>query len=366
MTSETNKPSLSHSKTGGPWRLAQLAAAVEGELDGDGSVEIRGVAPIERAGADEITFVANPKYLSALKETGAAAVVLAPGIPSPLPAIRSPNPYLAFAKIATLTLQGSPAPVGVSADLIQGEGCQLGKGLSIHPRVTLGDRVHLGHRVTLYPGVIVGDGAVIGEDSVLHANVSVREGVRIGARVVIHDGAVIGSDGFGFAPDGERYFKIPQMGGVVIGDDVEIGANTTIDRGTLGDTVIGAGTKIDNLVQIAHNVEIGENSIIVSQVGISGSTVIGKHVTLAGQVGVAGHLGIGDNVIVGAQSGVTKDIAAGETVSGLPVIPHRDWLKAAASFTHLPAIRRELRKLQQTVRDLAKEREEGEHHDGRQ
>ncbi len=357
---------MSHSETGESWRLAALAAAVQGDLDGDGSVEIRGVAPIERAGAGEITFVANPKYLRALSVTSAAAVVLAPGIPSPIPAIRSPNPYLAFAKIATLTLRGGQTPLGVSGDLIQGKGCELGQELTIHPRVTLGNHVRIGDRVTLYPGVVIGDGTVIGEETVLRAGVLVREGVRIGKRVMIHDGAVVGSDGFGFAPDGERYFKIPQMGGVVIHDDVEIGSNTTIDRGTLGDTVIGTGTKIDNLVQIAHNVEIGENAIIVSQVGISGSTVIGNHATLAGQVGVAGHLSIGDKVTVGAQSGVTKDIAAGETVSGLPVIPHRDWLKAAASFTHLPAIRRDLRRLQQTVTDLIRELRGGERHDGSQ
>ncbi len=357
---------MSQSETGETWRLAQLASAVQGDLDGDGSVEIHGVAPIERAGAGEITFVANPKYLGALKDTGAAAVVLAPGIPSPIPAIRSANPYLAFAKIATLTCGGGATHRGVSADLIQGEACKLGQELSIYPRVTLGDHVRIGDRVTLCPGVIIGDGAVIGEDAVLHAGVSVRDGVRIGHRVIIHDGAVIGSDGFGFAPDGERYYKIPQMGGVVIGDDVEIGANTTIDRGTLGDTVIGAGTKIDNLVQIAHNVQIGENSIIVSQVGISGSTVVGSRVTLAGQVGVAGHLSIGDSVTVGAQSGVTKDVAPGQTVSGLPVIPHRQWLKAAASFAHLPAIRRDLRRLQQTIKELMRERKGGERHDGHQ
>ncbi len=355
---------MSHSETGETWRLAQLAAAVQGDLDGDGSVEIRGVAPIDRAGAGEITFVADPKYLSALNDTGAAAVVLAPGVPSPIPAIRSTNPYLAFAKIVTLTQQGEKTPLGVNADLIQGEGCDLGKELSIYPRVTLGSHVRIGDRVTLYPGVIIGDGVILGDDIVLHAGVSVREGVRIGNRVMIHDGAVIGSDGFGFAPDGKRYFKIPQIGGVVIADDVEIGANTTIDRGALGDTIIGTGTKIDNLVHIAHNVVIGEDSIILAQVGIAGSTVIGNHGTLAGQVGVAGHLSIGDNVTVGAQSGVTKNIGADETVSGLPVIAHRDWLKAAASFAHLPAIRRDLHRLQQTIKDLMTGLEGGEGHDG--
>ncbi len=344
--------------------LQELAHAVQGELEGDGSIRISRVASIDEACEGEITFLANPKYHVSLEKTRASAVILSPGIPTSLPAIRCENPYLSFARVATLLQIDSHRPAGVSPDLVQGEGCQLGEDLSIHPRVVLGKNVVIGDRAALHPGVVIGDDTVVGEESLLHSSVSIREGVRIGKRVVVHCGAVIGSDGFGFAQDGERYFKIPQIGGVRIDDDVEIGANTTIDRGTLGDTVIGRGTKIDNLVQIAHNVEIGQDCIIVSQVGISGSTVIGDHVTLAGQVGVAGHLTIGDRVIVGAQSGITKDIPPGRMVAGLPAINHREWLKAASSFEHLPSIRKALKRIQAHVDRLEQQLSGGKEDDG--
>ncbi len=331
------------------WKLSELASHVAGSLDGDGTIEISALNSLQEAGAGELTFVTNPKYIPELERTAASAVILPPDVPSEIPAIRSQNPYLAFAKIATL-MQGEAAPPrGVSPDLVQGEGCHLGKDLSIHPHVVLGNNVTLGDRVTLHPGVVIGDNNIIGDDSILYSNVSVRENCRIGNRVILHCGSVIGSDGFGFAPDGKGYYKIPQTGGVVIEDDVEIGANSTVDRGALGNTIIRRGAKIDNLVMVAHNVEIGEDSIIVSQVGISGSTKIGNHVTLAGQVGVAGHLTIGDDVMVGAQSGITRNLAPKKQVSGLPVIEHKKWLKAASSFEHLPRIRKAVRTLQDRI-----------------
>lgn len=341
-----------HRKT---WKLSELASHVTGSLEGDGAVEISGLNSLEEAGTGELTFVANRKYLPELAQTKASAVILPPDVPAEIPAIRSQNPYLAFARIATLIQGETAAPRGVNPDLVQGEECRLGKDLSIHPRVVLGNNVTLGDRVTLHPGVIIGDNSVIGDDALLYANVSVRENCRIGRRVILHCGVVIGSDGFGFAPDGKGYYKVPQAGGVVIEDDVEIGANSTVDRGTLGNTIIRKGAKIDNLVMVAHNVEIGENSIIVSQVGISGSTKIGNHVTLAGQVGVAGHLTIGDNVMVGAQSGITRNLAPGKQVSGLPVIEHKKWLKAASSFEHLPQIRKAVRTLQDRIEAMLKD-----------
>jgi len=334
------------------WRLTELAEQAGGILEGDGTLEISGLNSLQEARTGEITFLANPKYLPELAGTQASAVILAPDIPATIAAIRSKNPYLAFAKIATLMQGGTPAPCGVSPDLVQGEGCRLGKDLSIHPRVVLGNHVTLGDRVILHPGVVINDHSIIGDGAICYSNVSVRENCRIGKGVILHCGVVIGSDGFGFAPDGKGYYKIPQTGGVVIGDNVEIGANSTVDRGALGDTVIGRGTKIDNLVMVAHNVEIGENSIIVSQVGISGSTKIGHHVTLAGQVGVAGHLTIGDEVMVGAQSGITRNLAPGKRVSGLPVIDHQKWMKAASSFEHLPTIRKSVRKLEERIRQI--------------
>ncbi|MDX1763414.1 MAG: UDP-3-O-(3-hydroxymyristoyl)glucosamine N-acyltransferase [bacterium] len=327
------------------WRLDRLAQLVQGEVEGEGTTEIKGMASIHDARPGDITFLANPKYLAALSKTKASAVILPSDTPSPIPAIRTANPYLAFARVATEIHRKPFEPHGVSPDLVKGAGCRLGQDLSIHPRVTLGIGVEIGDRVTLYPGVFIGDNSRVGDDSIVHASVSIREGVRIGKRVIVHCGVVIGSDGFGFAPDGTRYYKIPQTGGVEIGDDVEIGANTTIDRGAMGNTVIGRGTKIDNLVMIAHNVVIGEDVIIVSQVGISGSTRIGDHVTMGGQVGVAGHLEIGNDVRIGGQSGVTKNVAPGRTVSGFPVIDHRKWLKAASSFEHLPQIRKKVNEL---------------------
>ncbi len=336
------------------WTLLELAREVQGEVDGEGSIQISGIAGIREAGEGEITFLSNPKYLASLEKTRASAVILSPEAPSKIPAIRCRNPYLAFARVVTLLLKEPYQSSGVSPDLVQGEGCQLGRDLSIHPRVVLGNNVRIGDRVTLFSGVVIGDGSIVGDDSLLYSGVSLRERVQIGKRVIINCGAVIGSDGFGFAPDGESYFKIPQTGGVIVGDDVEVGANTTIDRGAIGDTVIGEGTKIDNLVQIAHNVVIGKNCIIVSQGGIAGSAIIGDHVTLAGRVAVAGHLKVGDRVTVGGRSGITKDISAERMVSGLPAIDHREWLKAAASFEHLPRIRKELKRLQAQVDRLEK------------
>ncbi len=341
------------------WSLTELAAEAGGNLEGNGEIRVTGLAPIDKAVKGQITFLANRKYLPSLDHTRASAVILAPGIPTRIPSIQCENPYLAFARIARFMQQQQKRPAGISPDLIRGSGCRIGREVSIHPRVVLGGNVVIGDRVTLHPGVVIGDNSVVGNDSILYSSVSIREGIRIGERVIIHCGAVIGSDGFGFAPEGESYFKIPQMGGVVIEDDVEIGANTTIDRGTMGDTIIGKGTKIDNLVQIAHNVVIGGNTIVVSQVGISGSTHIGEHVTLAGQVGVAGHLKIGHHVTVGAQSGVTRDIPPGKTVAGLPAIRHREWLKAASSFEHLPKIRKVMRQLQEKVAQLEKQLSKG-------
>lgn len=346
------------------WTLSELAAEVQGALEGEGTIRISGVASLHEAAEGEITFLANPKYQTALNKTRASAVILSPGIPVKIPAIRSRNPYLAFAKVATLLGKGPYRPLGVSPDLVQDEGCRLGRDLSIHPRVVLGRNIRIGDRVTLYPGVVIGDGSVVEEDSLLYSSVQVREGVHIGKRAIIHCGAVIGSDGFGFAPDGERYFKIPQMGGVRIGDDVEIGANAAIDRGALGDTVIGKGSKIDNLVHIAHNVVIGENCVLAAQVGFAGSTVIGDHVTMAGQVGIAGHLKLGDHVTIGGRSGITKDIPPGRTVSGFPAIDHREWLKAASSFEHLPSIRKALNQLQDRLDRLEQRMSGGKEDDG--
>ena len=324
-------------------KLNELAAYVQGSVIGDGEVQIHGVAPIEDAKEGELTFIANPKYLSRLAETQASAVIVSPEVTSgEKPLLRVKSPYLAFAKILTLFSQKPYRAGGIAPNAWVSPTAQLGKDVTVFPFVTIGDGCRIGDRVTLHPGVCIGEHSSIGDDSVLHPNVSVYPGMVIGQRVILHSGVVVGSDGFGYAKEGKKNMKIPQIGKVIIEDDVEVGANTSIDRGALGNTVIRRGVKIDNLVQIAHNVLIGEDSIIVAQVGISGSTKVGSNVTLAGQVGLAGHLQIGDNVQVGAQSGVGQDLPPNQAYSGSPAIPHREWLRMAMSLPKVPEMRRML------------------------
>lgn len=333
--------------------LKELAELVEGTVVGDPAREIVRLAPIDGAGPGDITFVANPKYLAKLKDTRATAVVVGPGVKAAGPAlIVCENPYLAFAKILTFLHVRRPKPQGVLPGAHVHVGAHLAEDVTVHPGCAVGDRVRIGKGSILYPGVILYEGVTVGEDCTLHAGVVVREGCRIGNRVIIQPNAVIGSDGFGYAPDGQRYFKIPQVGIVVLEDDVEIGASTCIDRAAMEVTRIGRGTKIDNLVQLAHNVKVGEDTVLVAQVGVAGSAEIGNHCTLGGQVGVAGHLKIGDNVMIGGQSGVVGDVASGQVLSGSPVMPHRDWLKAAKSFGHLPELRKEVLRLKKQLAEL--------------
>jgi len=342
-------------------KLKELAEWVGGTVVGDEEVEISGVGPIEEAKGGEITFIANPKYLAKLNETRASAVIVSPEVTTAEKALLSvKNPYLAFAKILALFSDKPYRARGVDPQAWVSPTAQLGKDLTVFPFVYIGDRCRIGDRVTLHPGVYVGEDSSIGEDSILHANVSVYPGVVIGRRVILHSGVVVGSDGFGYAKEGRKNFKIPQVGKVEIEDDVEIGSNTSIDR---GNTIIRRGTKIDNLVQIAHNVVIGEDSILVAQVGISGSTKVGSNVTLAGQVGLTGHITVGDNVMVGAQSGVPYDLAANQAYTGTPALPHREFLRAIMVFPKLPEmkkalaeIERRLKKMEETILPEGKEK----------
>jgi len=333
--------------------LRELAEYLGGTVAGDESAVITGVASLDDAADHQITFLANPRYAPKLATTGAGAVVLPLGAERHgRNAIHVANPYLAFAKLLTL-FHGAPRePKGVMEGARVGRNISLGSDITIYPGAVVGDGVTLGDRVTLYPGVVLYEGVTVGDDVTLHANVVVYQGCRIGNRVTIHAGTIIGSDGFGYAPDGDGFYKIPQLGIVVIEDDVEIGANTTIDRAALSATVIGRGTKIDNLVMIAHNCIIGENCTIVSQVGISGSTRLGKRVTLAGQVGVAGHLEIGDNVMVGAKSGIPGNVPAGSMLSGIPAYNHRDWLRVSAMLPKLPELKKTVADLEKRIREL--------------
>ncbi len=333
--------------------LKELAEAVGGTVVGEENVEIRNVAPIEVAAEGDITFIANPKYASWLARTGASAVIMAgEGHGSDKPLLLTPNPYLAFAKILGLLRGQRPEPRGILPGARVAPTANVAEGATVHPGCVIAEGCSVGSGTILHPGVVVYENAIIGEDCIVHAGAIVREGCRLGNRVIVQPNAVIGSDGFGFAPDGGKYFKIPQVGTVVIEDDVEIGAATCIDRATLGTTRIRRGTKIDNLVQIAHNVEVGEDTIIVSQVGISGSTRIGRHCTFGGQVGIAGHLTIGDNVMIGARGGVAGDLKGDQVLSGVPVMPHKEWLKASMSFAKLPEMRKEIGRLRRQLEEL--------------
>lgn len=324
-------------------RLKELAQCVDGIVVGDGETEISGVAAIEEARVGEITFIANPKYLPKLKETNASAIIVSEEVSqADKPLLCVSNPHLAFAKILTLFFEKPYEPKGIGSHTWISPTARLGKDLTLHPFVYIGDRCTIGDRVTLHPGVYVGEDSAIGEDSVLYPNVSIYPGSVLGKRVILHSGVVVGGDGFGYVKEGKKNVKIPQVGKVEIEDDVEIGANTTVDRAALGKTIIQRGVKIDNLVQVAHSVVVGEDSILCAQVGISGSTKVGSNVTLAGQVGVVDHVEIGDNVIVGAQAGVTHNLRGNQGYVGSPALPHREFLRSNAVFPKLPEMRKTL------------------------
>jgi UDP-3-O-[3-hydroxymyristoyl] glucosamine N-acyltransferase len=327
--------------------LADLAARLGCRLEGDGAIEIARVATLDQAGPGDLTFLANPKYAQAAQRTRASAIILADAAPAaPCAMLRSPHPYRSFADALALLGRNERPPDGVHPTAVVAPDARVGHGVSIGAFVVVGAGADIGDRVVLHPHVVLGPGVRIGEDSVVHARVSVRERSVLGRRVVVQDGAVIGSDGYGYVtdPDGVHH-KIPQHSIVVIDDDVEIGANTTIDRPAVGETRIGRGTKIDNLVQIAHGVTVGEHALLVAQVGIAGSSTIGDHVVLAGQVGVAGHITVGDRARATAQTGIPNSVEPGATVSGYPAIDNREWLKASAVFRNLPELRRQVKDL---------------------
>jgi UDP-3-O-[3-hydroxymyristoyl] glucosamine N-acyltransferase len=334
-------------------KLSELAARLGCELRGDGDVEIRGVAGLDEAGPGDLSFLANPRYAPKLETTRAGALVLPASQPSDRPALVSENPYLSFSRaVALVRPEPRPAP-GVDPSARVHASAVLGEGVHVGPLAVVGAGARVGARSVLHPHVVLYDGVEIGEDCVLHSGVQVRERCRLGQRVVVQNGAVIGADGFGFARDADgRYHKFPQVGIVVIEDDVEVGALSAIDRAALGETRIGRGCKLDNLVQVGHSVTIGEHSVLAGQVGIAGSTKLGKRVTLAGQVGVAGHLEIGDGAVATAQTGIPSSVDAGALVSGYPAIENRAWLKASAVFAKLPELSRRLRALERRVEAL--------------
>ena len=339
--------------------LGELARRLECPVEGDAAIEIRRVAKIEEAGPGDLTFLANPKYASKLATTRASAIIMNGGAASlneaaaPCAVIRSTSPYLTFARAAQVLSPDKPPAAGVHSLASVAADATVDPTATISAFAAIGSGATIGARTIIHPHVVVGEGTAIGPDCILHGHVSIRERCTIGARVIIQNGAVVGSDGYGFAPRADgSHEKIPQTAPVVIEDDVEIGANTTIDRPAVGETRIKAGTKIDNLVQIGHGVVLGKNVLLAAQVGIAGSTVLGDSVQFGGQVGVGGHLTIGDRVKAVGQSGITNSVDADEFVSGYPAIPNSEWKRSSVVFRKLPEMRRQLRALEERLQAL--------------
>ncbi|MEA1947573.1 MAG: UDP-3-O-(3-hydroxymyristoyl)glucosamine N-acyltransferase [Thermodesulfobacteriota bacterium] len=341
--------------------LTRIAEAVNGEVKGDKNKNICGVAPFDDAAGDEITFAGNAKFLKKIDKTDAGAIIVPRDFQvSTKNILQVDNPQLAFAMVLNLFYPPLKPEPGISSYAYIGKNFLCGREASIAPFAVIGNNVTVGHGIALSPNVVIGDNVVIGNDVRIYPNVTILERCTIGNRVIIHAGTVIGSDGFGFAPDGKKYYKIPHTGIVQIDDDVEIGAGNTIDRATFGKTWIKRGVKTDNLVHIAHNVTVGENSVLVAQVGISGSVTIGKNAILAGQAGVIGHLTIGDNVTIGAQAGVAKSVSGDEIVSGSPAITHRQWLRMQRILPKLPELKKKLEDIEKRLKKIERsERENG-------
>jgi len=341
--------------------LAELAARVGGEVAGDGRVRVERVAPLEEAGPGDLAFFSNRKYRAAYEASRAGAVIVEPDEPA-APGrnlLRARNAYLAFARVSTLFHPPMSAVPDVAREAFVHPDARVAPSAELMPLAYVGAGARVGERSILFPGAYVGPGAQVGDDCILYPNAVVRERCRVGHRVILQPGCVVGSDGFGFAFDGEgeagsgpRHYKVPQAGAAVIEDDVELGANTCVDRGTLGDTVVGRGAKVDNLVQIAHNVSVGPLSLLVAQVGIAGSTRLGAGVVAGGQVGIVGHLTIGDGARIGAQSGIMADVEPGAVLSGSPAHPHGEWLRIEAALSRLPDLVREVRRLEKEIAKL--------------
>lgn len=334
----------------GGYPVTELAQAIDAELRGPTDLRVTGVNSLEQATAGHLVLLAGHRLLEKAKHSQASAFIVSQYYPELDGAqLISAQPQFDFVRLITRFFSNEPPPAGIAREVVQGTDVQLGVDVFIGPFVTIGHHAKIGDRVRLYPGVCVGDDVTIGDETVLHPHVSVGDGCRIGARVIVHAGTVIGSDGFGYVQHEGRHHKIPQRGIVVIDDDVEIGANVTVDRATFGRTHIKQGTKIDNQVQIAHNVTIGEQSIIVAQVGIAGSTSIGQHVMIGGQAGLIEHLTVGDRARIAAGAGIQKNVGSGVTMSGRPAKRREVFLRAQALLYRLPDLSQQVSKLKKRL-----------------
>ena len=333
-------------------KLSEIASLVHGEIFGEPNLEIRGVSGINEAQEGDITFLSGKRHVKDLPRCKASCIIVQEPLHDlALTQLKVANPYLAFARLLEHFYLKPLKPLGVSRDTFISDKAKIAESVSIFPFSYIAEGASIGDGSVIYPFVFIGENTAIGEQCIIYPHVTLREGITVGNRVIIHPGSVIGSDGFGYVFDEGIYHKIPQVGGIIIEDDVEIGSNAAIDRATTGNTIIGRGTKIDNLVQIGHNVHIGNHSIVVAQVGIGGSSEIGAYVTLAGQVGVSDHTKIESGTMIGAQSGVRGNVAKG-AYSGSPAIPHRDWLKAQAIIAKLPELHKRIKELEDKVKEL--------------
>lgn len=334
--------------------LQEIAARLGCEISGDGSIEITGVAGMERAGPTELTFLANPKYAHKVRNTRAAAILVSERLPSDQPiSVVSSNPYYDFARALALFYQPPRPAQGIDPRAAIASSARIGENASIGAYAVVCDHVAIGRNAVIHPHVVIYEGATIGDDFCAHSHAVVREFCKVGDRVTLQNGVVVGGDGFGFAKtDAGKHFKIVQSGVTVIEDDVEIQTLTSVDRATVGETRVKRGSKIDSLVQIGHACTVGEDNIICAQTGLAGSSILENNVLLAGQVGISGHLTIHDNAVVYAQSGVGGDVAAGAVISGSPAFDSREWLRAITAFPKLPELLRSMRQLEKRVREL--------------
>lgn len=334
-------------------RLSEIARLVGGEVVGDGAFEVRDVAEYSSAGPHSLSCADSPERLKS--PTSAGALIVPQGASPALPGIRCSHPLLAFARAVELLRPAPPRLTGIHPSAGIDGSARLGEGVAVGPGASIGPRADVGDRCQVGAGARIGEGVKLGADCVLHPNCVLYPGVRLGERVILHAGAVIGADGFGYVPDeGGRLFKFPQRGTVVIEDDVEIGANAAIDRAALGETRIGRGTKIDNLVQVAHNVTIGEDCALASQVGISGSVRVGRRVLMGGQAGIADHVSIGDGARLAARTGVTKDLEGGKTYLDAPAAEIGEARRRLAAYRRLPEMLQRLIHLEEKIRGTGK------------